>query len=91
MSSSGTVTIDIRYVLSGTPIPTSVGGGTSIFTTALTIDATKPSSVTSAASAVLTTTASTNGLADDTGLAFFVTGAGTGAAGLKVIIYYITY
>jgi hypothetical protein len=45
----------------------------------------------SAASAVMTNAAGTVGLADDTGLAFFVTGAGTGAAGLKVVIYYTTF
>jgi hypothetical protein len=30
----------------------------------------------------------TTSLADDTGLAVFVTGAGTGAAGLKLVLYY---
>ena len=90
-SSSGSVTVDIRSVASGTAIPTNNTLGTSIFTTALTIDATRPSSVGSAVSAVLTNAAGTVGLADDTGLAFFVTGAGTSAAGLKVVIYYATF
>ena len=90
-SSSGTITIDIRSVASGTAIPTISSGGTSIFSTALTIDATRPSSVSSAVSAVITNAAGTVGLADDTGLAFFVTGAGTGAAVLKVVIYYTMF
>ena len=90
VSSSGAVTIDIRYVSTGIVIPTSVTGGTSIFTTTLTIDATKPSSVGSATPAVISSSISTNGLGDDAGLAFFVTSAGTGATGLKVILYYAT-
>jgi sugar lactone lactonase YvrE len=36
----------------------------------------------------MTNAAGTVGLDDDTGLAVFVTGAGTGAAGLKIVVYY---
>jgi hypothetical protein len=86
-SSSGQVVIDIRSVPSGV-IPTNVGGGTSIFiTNLLTIDANQSSSVGSATNATITSQANT-GLVDNTGLAIFVTGAGTGASGAKVIIYY---
>jgi hypothetical protein len=56
----------------------------------LTIDSTKMSSINSSTAAVLTTAANIAGLADDTGMAIFVTGAGTAAAGLKVILYYCT-
>jgi hypothetical protein len=87
-SVSGSITIDILSVPSGTSIPTSVSSGTSIFTTPLTIDENRPSSVGSLVPAVLTTAASTTGLADDTGLAVFITSAGTGSAGLKIFIYY---
>jgi hypothetical protein len=87
-STSGSVSIDIRSVSTGVTIPTSVAGGTSIFTTPLSIDSTRMSSVASTTGAVLTTAANTAGLSDDTGMAFFVTGAGAGAAGLKVILYY---
>lgn len=87
-SSSGAISIDVRSVASGTAIPTSNGGGTSIFSTLVTIDASRTSSIGSTTTSVLTTAAGTTGLADDTGLAVFVTGAGTGAAGLKLIIYY---
>ena len=84
-------TIDIRSVASGATMPTSTAMGTSIFSTTLTIDATKNSSVGSATAAVLTTAANSTGLADDTGLAVFVTTPGTSAAGLKLYIYYTTF
>jgi hypothetical protein len=87
-SSSGQVVIDIRSVASGINIPKSVAGGTSIFTTTLRIDATRSSSVGSATDDVITAAANSTGLADDTGLAIFVSSAGTGAAGLKLVIYY---
>jgi hypothetical protein len=86
-STTGAVTIDIRSVASAINNPTSASGGTSIFTTLLTIDATRNSSIGSAAAAVLTTAAN-NSLNDDSGLAIFCTAAGTGAAGLKIILYY---
>jgi hypothetical protein len=87
-STSGSVSIDIRSVATGVTIPTSVAGGTSIFTTPLSIDSTRMSSVASTTGSVLTTAANTAGLSDDTGMGIFVTGAGTGAAGAKVILYY---
>jgi hypothetical protein len=87
-STSGSVSIDIRSVATGVTIPTSISAGTSIFTTPLSIDSTRMSSVGSTTGAVLTTAANTAGLSDDTGMGIFVTGAGTGAAGLKLILYY---
>jgi hypothetical protein len=87
-STSGSVSIDIRSVASGVTIPTSVAGGTSIFTTLLTIDSTRMSSVGSATAAVINTTVNATGLSDDSDLAFFITAAGTGAAGCKLLIYY---
>jgi hypothetical protein len=86
-STSGNITVDIRQVASGTIIPTSNTVGTSIFTNVLTIDANRPSSILSTNVSAITTTIPLS-IADDTGLAFFITGAGTGAAGLKVVIYY---
>ena len=89
---STATTIDIRTVASGTAMPTSVAGGTSIFTTALTIASTKQSSCESGNTAyALTTAASTTGIADDSGFAVFITGAGTGSAGLKLNLYYTIY
>jgi hypothetical protein len=86
-STSGNITVDIRQVASGTIIPISNTVGTSIFTNVLTIDANRPSSILSTNVSAITTTIPLS-IADDTGLAFFITGAGTGAAGLKVVMYY---
>jgi hypothetical protein len=71
-SSSGAVTIDIN------------SGGTSIFSTNLTIDASETTSTTAATAAVLSTTSIT----DDTQITIDVDGAGTGARGLKITLYY---
>ena len=71
-SSSGAVTIDIN------------SGGTSIFSTSLTIDANETTSTTAATAAVLSTTS----IADDTQITIDVDGAGTGARGLKITLYY---
>jgi hypothetical protein len=90
-SSGGQVVIDIRSVSSGINIPTSVAGGTSIFSTTLRVDATRSSSVGSATDDVITAAANSTGLADDTGLSVFITSAGTGAAGLKLVIYYSVF
>lgn len=80
-------TIDIRSVASGTQIPTSSVAGTSIFSTLLTIAANKQSSCEAGNTAMAL---GTTQFADDTGFAFFVT-PGTGAAGLKVSLYYYVY
>ena len=91
-STSGNVTVDIRTSASGSGVPTSSGSGTSIFTTVLTIEATKFCNVSNATiSNALTVAANTTGLADDTGISLFCTGAGTGATGLKVTIFYTTF
>lgn len=58
--------------------------GTSIFSTRLTIDANEKTSVTAATPAVLSTTT----FADDDEISMDVDVAGTGAKGLKVILYY---
>jgi len=71
-SSSGAVTIDIN------------SGGTSIFSTNLTIDASETTSTTAATAAVLSTTSIT----DDSQITIDVDGAGTGARGLKITLYY---
>jgi len=67
-SSSGLVTVDIKE------------SGTTIFSTALSIDATEKTSTTAATPAVLSDTA----LADDAEITVDITAAGTGAKGLKV-------
>jgi hypothetical protein len=86
-SSSGQVVIDIRSVPSG-PVPINTGQGTSIFiSNLLTIDANQSSSVGSSTSAVITSQANT-GLVDNSGLSVFFVGAGVGAAGCKLIVYY---
>lgn len=71
-STSGVITIDIDE------------NGNSIFSTRLTIDANEKSSTTAAAPAVLSDTS----IADDAEITFDIIGAGTGANGLKVILYY---
>jgi hypothetical protein len=85
-------TVDIRTVASGVTIPTSIAGGTSIFTTALTLATSRFSSVEAGNTAyALTTAASTTGYSDDQGFAIFVSNAGTSAAGLKVMVYYTVF
>lgn len=71
-SSSGLPTVDINE------------GGTTILSTKLTIDANEKTSTTAATAAVISDTA----IADDAELTFDIDVAGTGAAGLKVRIYY---
>lgn len=71
-SSSGNPAIDIN------------ANGTSIFSTTLTIDANEKTSTTAATPAVLSTTS----IADDTEITVDIDTAGTGAKGLKVILYY---
>lgn len=71
-SSSGLVTVRIKK------------NGTTIFSTNLTIDQGEKTSVTAATAAVLSTAA----IADDDELTFDIVGAGTGAKGLKVALYY---
>lgn len=71
-SSSGNPAIDINV------------GGSSIFTTTLTIDATEKTSTTAATAAVLGTTS----IADDAEITIDIDTAGTGAKGLKVILYF---
>ena len=71
-SSSGAVTADINV------------GGTSIFSTNLTIDANETTSTTAATAAVLSTTS----IADDSQITIDIDGAGTGARGLKITLYY---
>ena len=72
VSSSGNPAIDINK------------NGVSIFSTTLTIDANEKTSTTAATAAVLSTTT----FADDDEITMDVDTAGTGAKGLKVIIYY---
>lgn len=72
VSSSGTPTVDINE------------GGTTILSTKLTIDANEKTSTTAATAAVISDTA----IADDAEITFDIDTAGTGAAGLKVRIYY---
>lgn len=71
-SSSGNPAVDINV------------GGSSIFSTTLTIDATEKTSTTAATAAVLGTTS----IADDAEITIDIDTAGTGAKGLKVILYY---
>ena len=71
-SSSGVVNVDVT------------AGGSTIFTTTLTIDATELSSTTAATPAILSTTS----IADDTEISVNILNAGTGAAGLKIYLYY---
>lgn len=71
-STSGAVTIDI------------LKNGVSIFSTKLTIDANEETSVTAAVAYVLSTTA----LADDDKITVSIDGAGTGAKGLIVTLFY---
>lgn len=71
-STSGAVTVDIN------------NGGTTIFSTNLTIDANESTSTTAATAAVLSQTS----IADDAQITIDVDGAGTGARGLKVTLYY---
>ncbi len=72
VSSSGTPTVDINE------------SGTTILSTKLTIDASEKTSTTAATAAVISDSA----IADDAELTFDIDTAGTGAAGLKVRIYY---
>lgn len=67
-SSSGLVTVNVKL------------GGTTIFSTQLTIDATEKTSTTAATPAVLSTTA----LTDDGEITVDIVGAGTNAVGLKL-------
>jgi len=69
-SSSGLVTVDIKE------------SGTTILSTALSIDATEKTSTTAATAAVISDTA----LADDAEITVDITAAGTGAKGLKVTL-----
>lgn len=69
-SSSGLPTVDVKE------------GGTSVFSTLLTIDATEKTSTTAATPAVI----SDHLLADDAEITFDITVAGTGAKGLKVAL-----
>jgi hypothetical protein len=79
--------VDIRFVPSATQIPTNSSAGTSLFSTLLTVAANKQSSCeTGNTPMVLGTTT----FADDTGFAFFVN-PGSGAAGLKLSLYYYVY
>lgn len=71
-SSSGIPTVDINET------------GTTIISTKLTIDAGETTSTTAAAAAVISDAA----IADDAEITFDIDVAGTGAAGLKVKIYY---
>jgi hypothetical protein len=71
-SSSGTPTVDINE------------GGTSIFSTTLSIDANEKTSTTAATAAVISDTA----IADDAEITFDIDVSGTGARGLKVKLYY---
>jgi hypothetical protein len=86
-STSGQVVIDIRSVPSG-PVAITPSAGTSIFiTNLLTIDANQSSSVGSTTSATITSAANT-GLVDNSGISVFIIGAGSGAAGCKLLVYY---
>lgn len=69
-STSGLVTVDVKE------------GGASIFSTALTIDATEKTSTTAAVPAVISDAA----LADDAEITVDIVGAGTGAKGLKLTL-----
>ena len=69
---------------SGIPTVNIKAGGTTIFTTKLTIDANEKTSVTAAIPAVLSTTT----IADDAELTFDIDVAGSNAKGLKVTLYY---
>lgn len=73
VSSSGIPTVDINE------------GGTTIISTKLTIDANEKTSTTAATAAVISDAV----IADDAEITFDIDVAGTGAAGLKVKIYYI--
>jgi hypothetical protein len=75
ISSSGLVTVDIK--LNGTTI---------LGTDKLSIDSNEKTSVTAATPTTLVTTS----VADDAEFTIDVTAAGTGAAGLKVTLYYLT-
>lgn len=72
VSSSGLPTVNIKE------------SGTTIFSTKLTIDASEKTSTTAATPYVLSDTS----IADDAEITFDIDVAGTGAAGLKVKIYY---
>lgn len=72
-SSSGIPTVDIN------------DSGTTILSTKLTIDANEKTSTTAAAAAVISDAA----IADDAEVTFDIDVSGTGAAGLKVRIYYL--
>ena len=69
---------------SGNPAVNIKVGGTSIFSTTLTIDANEKTSTTAATPAVLSTTS----IADDAEITMDIDTAGTGATGLKVTLYY---
>jgi len=71
-STSGAVTVDIN------------NGGSTIFSTNLTIDANESTSTTAATAAVLSQTS----IADDSQITVDIDGAGTGARGLKVTLFY---
>lgn len=71
-STSGLVTVDINVA------------AVSIFSTTLTIDANEKTSATAATAAVLSTTR----IADNAEITFDIDAAGTGAKGLKVILFY---
>lgn len=71
-STSGNMAIDINV------------GGSSIFSTVLTIDANEKTSTTAATAAVLSTTT----IVDDAEITIDIDTAGTGAKGLKVVLYY---
>jgi hypothetical protein len=73
VSSSGLVTVDIK-----------VNGTTILGANKLSIDANEKTSTT----ALTPTTLATNSIADDAEITIDVTSAGTGAAGLKVTLYY---
>lgn len=71
-SSSGLVTVNVKK------------NGTTIFATKVTIDASEETSVTAATGYSFSTTA----VADDDKITFDIDGAGTGAVGLQVKLYY---
>ena len=71
-STSGAVTVDIN------------NGGSTIFSTNLTIDANESTSTTAATAAVLSQTS----IADDSQITVDIDGAGVGARGLKITLYY---
>lgn len=74
-STSGNPTVDIKV------------GGSSIFSTLLSIDANEKTSTTAATAAVLSTTT----IADDAEISFDLSTAGTGTKGLKVTLYFRRY